>query len=260
MGGLFVTERYVQTVERALDILEVLASSRESFGVTEIGSRIGLHKSTVHRIIQTLCYRGYVEKEKDRERYRLGIKIIEVGNAFFNQLEVRKIAERYLESLAKTFDEVVHLVLPDNGEVVFIDHKESSQLIGMYSKVGSRGYMHCTAVGKAILSTLPEEEVRLILQKKGMPRFTQQTITDPEKLIEQLKEIRKTGIAVAAEETEVGVINIGTPIYDYSGRTIGAISISGPINRLMEKGIEKVGQEIKRVGQDISFRLGYSGR
>ncbi|MCG1024886.1 IclR family transcriptional regulator [Dehalobacter sp.] len=255
-----MTERYVQTVERALDILEVLASSIEPFGVTEIGSRIGLHKSTVHRILQTLCYRGYVEKEKDRERYRLGIKIVELGNAFFNQLEVRKIAERYLESLARTFDEVVHLVLFDNGEVVFIDHKESSQLIGMHSKVGSRGYMHSTAVGKAILSTLPEEDVRLILQKKGMPYFTQQTITDPEKLIEQLREIRKTGIAVASEENEVGIINIGTPIYDYSGRTIGAISISGPINRLKEKGIEKVGQEIKRVGQDISFRLGYSRR
>ncbi|UWG96938.1 IclR family transcriptional regulator [Dehalobacter sp. DCM] len=251
-------EGHVQTVDRALDILEVLASSEKSLGVTEIGNRVGLHKSTVHRILQTLCLRGYVEKEKDTEHYHLGIKVVDLGIVYIQKLEIRRVAESYLLSLAKSFDEVVHLVLHDNGEVVFIDHKESSQLIGMHSKEGSRGYMHSTAVGKAILSALPEEEVRYLLKLKGMPRFTQATLTDPDLLIAQLGEIRKTGIAIAAEENDFGVINIGTAIFDYTGRPIGAISVSGPINRMKEKGLERIGLEIKRAGQSISSRLGYN--
>jgi len=253
-----VTERYVQTLERALDILEVLSRAEESLGVTEIGNRIGLHKSTVHRILQTLCYRGYVEKEKDRERYRLGIKIVELGITFFNDLEIRKVAAGFLVLLAKSFDEVVHLVLPDDGEIVYIDRRESSQVISMHSKVGRRAPMHCTAVGKAILSTLPEEEVRHILKVKGMLGFTPKTIIDPDVLIEQLKDIRKSGIALEAEENEVGIFCLGTPIFDYSGRAIGAISVSGPANRIKEKGIERIGEEIKKAGQEMSAKLGYS--
>ena len=118
--------------------------------------------------------------------------------------------------------------------------------------------MHCTAVGKAILSTLPEEEVRHILKVKGMVGFTPKTITDPDVMIEQLREIRKTGIAIEAEENEVGILCLGTPIFDYSGRAIGAISVSGPANRLKEKGIERIGEEIKKAGQEMSAKLGYS--
>lgn len=253
-----MTERYVQTLERALDILEVLSRADESLGVTEIGNRIGLHKSTVHRMLQTLCYRGYVEKEKERERYRLGIKIVELGITFFNDSEIRKVAAGFLVLLAKSFDEVVHLVLPDDGEVVYIDRRESSQVISMHSKVGRRAPMHCTAVGKAILSTLPEEEVRHILKVKGMLGFTPKTIVDPDVLIEQLKDIRKSGIALEAEENEVGILCLGTPIFDYSGRAIGAISVSGPANRIKEKGIERIGEEIKKAGQEMSAKLGYS--
>lgn len=253
-----MTERYVQTLERALDILEALARSEEPLGVTEIGSRIGLHKSTVHRIIQTLCYRGYVEKEKDRERYRLGIKVVELSIKFFHDSEIRKVAASFLSQLAKSFDEVVHLVLPDDGQVVYIDKRESSQVISMHSKVGRRASMHCTAVGKSILSTLPEEEIRHILETKGMSRHTPKTITDPDVLIKQLKEIKKNGYAMEAEENEVGILCLGTPIFDYSGRAIGAISVSGPVNRMREKGIEKIGEEIKRAGIEISAKLGYS--
>lgn len=253
-----MTERYVQTLERALDILEVLAHAEEPLGVIEISNRIGLHKSTVHRILQTLCYRGYVEKEKDREPYHLGVKIIELGIRFFDDLEIRKVASSYLVLLAKSLDEVVHLVLLDNSEVVYIDKRESSQLVSMHSKVGRRAPMHCTAVGKAILSTLPEEEVRHILNTKGMARFTHKTITDPDRLIEQLNKIKKCGYAMEAEENEVGILCLGAPLFDFSGRAIAAISISGPINRMREKGIDGIGKELKLAAQEISRKMGYS--
>lgn len=253
-----MAEKYVQTLERSLDILEVLAHTEEPLGVTEIGNRISLHKSTVHRILQTLCYRGYVEKEKNSERYKLGIKIVELGIRFFNDLEIRKVAGPILEDLAKSLDEVVHLVLHDDGEVVYIDKRESSHVVSMRSKVGRRAPMHCTAVGKALLSTMPEEEVMRILETKGMPGFTPNTLINPAKLLENLDEIRNTQISVEFEENEIGIICLGTPVYDFSGRAIGAISVSGPAARIREKGIDHIGQELKRSGEIISAKLGYS--
>ncbi|MDQ7095238.1 IclR family transcriptional regulator [Desulfosporosinus sp. PR] len=253
-----MTEKYVQTLERSLDVLEVLAHAEEPLGVTEIGNRIQLHKSTVHRILQTLCYRGYVERAKENEHYQLGIKIVELGIRFFNDLEIRKVAAPVLNDLAKLLNEVVHLVLPDDGEIVYIDRAESSHVVGMHSKVGRRAPMHCTAVGKAILSTLPEEEVRHILETKGMTRYTPNTIIDPEVLLKELRSIRENKISVEKEENEIGIICLGTPVFDYSGRAIGAISVSGPASRIQEKGLERIGQEMKKAGEEVSSKLGFN--
>lgn len=248
----------MQTLERSLDVLEILAQADEPLGVTDIGSRISLHKSTVHRILQTLCHRGYVEKKKDNERYHLGIKIIELGIRFFNDLEIRKVAAPILSDLVKVLDEVVHLVLPDEGEIVYIDRAESSQVVSMHSKVGRRAPMHCTAVGKALLSTMPEEEVRHILERKGMTSYTPHTITDADNLLVELKTIKATKISVETQENEIGVICLGTPIFDYSGQAIGAISVSGPASRIEEKGIARIGEEMKKSGERISANLGYN--
>ncbi|KJR47811.1 Transcriptional regulator, IclR family [Desulfosporosinus sp. I2] len=252
-----MSEKYVQTLERSLDVLEVLAQAEEPLGVTEIGNRISLHKSTVHRILQTLCHRGYVEKKKDHERYQLGIKIIELGIRFFNDLEIRKVAAPVLSDLVKVLDEVAHLVLPDEGEIVYIDRAESSQVVSMHSKVGRRAPMHCTAVGKALLSTMPEEEVRHILEQKGMTSYTPNTITDIDTLLVELRQIKATKISIEKEENEIGIICLGTPIFDYSGQAIGAISVSGPASRIQEKGITRIGEEMKKSGERISANLGF---
>lgn len=252
-----MAEKYVQTLDRSLDVLEVLAQAEEALGVTEIGNRISLHKSTVHRILHTLCHRGYVERVKDNERYQLGIKIVELGMRFLNDLEIRKVASPVLNDLAKLLDEVVHLVLPDEGEVVYIDKAESSHVVSMHSKVGRRAPMHCTAVGKALLSTLPEEEVRHILEIKGMTRYTPNTIVEPDALMVYLREVKISKISVEIEENEIGIICLGTPVFDYSGRAIGAISVSGPAERIKEKGIERIGQEMKKAGEVISAHMGF---
>lgn len=253
-----MAEKYVQTLDRSLDVLEVLAQAEEALGVTEIGNRISLHKSTVHRILHTLCHRGYVERVRDNERYQLGIKTVELGIRFFNDLEIRKVAAPILNDLAKLLDEVVHLVLPDEGEVVYIDKAESSHLVSMHSKVGRRAPMHCTAVGKALLSTLSEEEVRHILERKGMTGYTPNTIVEPDVLMAYLREIKASKISVEIEENEIGIICLGTPVFDYSGRAIGAISVSGPAERIKEKGIERIGQEMKKSGEEISAHMGFN--
>lgn len=253
-----MSEKNVQTLERSLDVLEVLSQADEALGVTEIGNRVGLHKSTVHRILQTLAYRGYVEKEKDRDRYHLGIKIVELGIKFFDDLQIRKVAEPFLAELAKTFDEVVHLVLYDEGEIVYLDKMESSQVISMRSRVGRRALMHCTAVGKAILASLSETEVRHIMATKGMPKLTQKTIITIDDMLKELIEIKRTKIAKDDEENEMGIICLGTPVLDYSGRAIGGVSVSGPANRMEEKGLDKIGAELRKVGEEISAKLGFN--
>lgn len=252
-----MVEKYVQTLDRSLDVLEALAQAEEALGVTEIGNRISLHKSTVYRILHTLCHRGYVERVRDSERYQLGIKVVELGTRFFNDLEIRKVASPVLNDLAKLLNEVVHLVLPDEGEVVYIDKAESSHLVSMHSKVGRRAPMHCTAVGKALLSTLPEEEVRRILELKGMTRYTPNTIVEPDALIVYLREIKASKISVESEENEIGIICLGTPVFDFSGRAIGAISVSGPAARIKEKGLERIGLEMKKSGEEISAHMGF---
>ena len=253
-----MAEKYVQTLGRSLDVLEVLAQAEHALGVTEIGNLISLHKSTVYRILHTLCHRGYVERVKDNERYQLGIKIVELGMRFLNDLEIRKVASPVLNDLAKLLNEVVHLVLPDEGQVVYIDSAESSHIVGMHSKVGRRAPMHCTAVGKALLSTLPEEEVRHILEIKGMTRYTPNTIVEPDVLMNYLREIKSSKISIEIEENEIGIICMGTPVFDYTGRAIGAISVSGPSERIKDKGIERLGQEMKKAGAEISGLMGYN--
>lgn len=252
-----MAEKYVQTLDRSLDVLEVLAHAEEALGVTEIGNRISLHKSTVHRILHTLCHRGYVERVRDNERYQLGIKTVELGIRFLNDMELRKVASPVLNNLAKLLNEVVHLVISDEGEVVYIDKAESSHVVSMHSKVGRRAPMHCTAVGKALLSTLPEEEVRHILEIKGMTRYTPNTIVEPDVLLVYLREVKTSKISVEIEENEIGIVCLGTPVFDYSGRAIGAISVSGPAERIKEKGIERIGQEMKQSGEEISALMGF---
>ena len=252
-----MAEKQVQTLERSLDILEVLAAADSSLGVTEIGNRINLHKSTVHRIIGTLCYRGYVEKERESDRYHLGFKIMELGIRCVNDLEVRTVAEPFLVDLVNLFDETVHLVLFDKGQIIYIDKKESSQLAGMRSQVGRRAPMHCTSVGKAILAHMPKEEVLKIIKEHGLPKFTQKTITTPEGLFKELEIVKKSKIGRDDEENEMGIICLGTPIFHYSGRVIGGVSISGPSIRMLEKGLDKISEALKDAGIQISKRIGY---
>ncbi len=251
-----MTENRVQTLDRSLDILEELAKSKSPLGVTEIGKRVGLSKSTVHRILQTLCWRGYIEKNE--EHYCLGLKIVELGSTLLNDLDIRKIAGPILEQAATTLEEAVHLVLYDSGEVVYIDTKGSSQkIINMYSKVGRRAPIHATAVGKAMLSFLPENKLEEIISKKGLYKITEKTITNKEEFLRHLGQVRKEKVAYDDEENEVGIYCIGTPVFDYSGNIIGGVSVSGPATRIKEKGLKETAAIVKKIGEEVSTRMGF---
>lgn len=202
-----------------------------------------------------LCKRsaGAATYSREGENYRLGLKVVELASVLLNDLDIRKLAEPILLSTAAILGEAAHLVLLDEGEAIYIDTKASSQkIINIYSKVGRRAPVHATAVGKAMLAFLPEEEARAILFRKGLPRLTSTTITNLEELMAQLKEIRKTKIAHDVEENELGIYCVGTPVFNYSGKLAGGISVSGPANRMKEKDLEYLASIVKKTGEELS--------
>lgn len=247
----------IQVLERAISILEFLGDNPKGVGVSELSRQLNLPKSTVHRILDTLLQNGYVEKNIDNDRYKLGLKIVELSNKILSNMELRNEARPYLEELMNYANEVVHLCVLRDGEMVYIDKVECPNPIRLYSQIGRRIPVHCTAVGKATLAFLPQEEAIRILKEKGMPRRTQNTITDLQTLLNQLEETRQLGYAVDDIENEEGVRCIAAPIFDYRGRVTAAISISGPDYRVTKERIPELAEKLKETARKISERLGY---
>ncbi|ABY95602.1 MULTISPECIES: IclR family transcriptional regulator [Thermoanaerobacter] len=249
----------VQSLERALKILEVLGKNPNGLGVTELAREVDLPKSTVYRLLSTLAKWGYVEQEKENEKYKLGLKIIELSSNILNNLELREVARQYLEELMEFANEVVHLCVLRDGEIVYIDKVESHNTIQMYSQIGKRAPVHCTAVGKAILAFLPQEEAISILKTKGLPRKTPNTITSLEEMLKHLEEIRRLGYAIDNVEHEEGIRCVAAPIFDYTGQVVASVSISGPEYRVTWEKVPGLAVKVKEITKKISQRLGYSG-
>ncbi|MFA1820811.1 IclR family transcriptional regulator [Virgibacillus oceani] len=250
----------IQSVERSLIILEKLSISPKGMGITELANQLHVAKSTTHRLLTTLMNRGFVVQDEETKNYTLGMKIIELSSLMLEDMNIRSIAKNDLEELGKQINEVVHLCIQENGEVVYIDKFESDQTIRMHSRIGKRGMMHSTGVGKVILSGMTDEQVRTIITEKGMPAKTHRTITDEEILFKRLHDIRKLGYEIDDIENEEGIRCVAAPIYDFSGKVIAAFSISGPENRMQ---LERITSELVELVLDtskkISMKMGYTG-
>ncbi len=247
----------VQSVDRALSILEVLSDYGEGIGITEISTKIDLHKSTVHRLLLTLMKKGYVEQNSHTNKYKLTLKLFELGNKLIEKMDIRSIAKPYLQQLKDITNEVVHLVVREGTEIVYIDKVESENKIRMHSRIGTRSPMYCTAVGKAIMAYLHEEEIESIWTKSHIKKLTKYTITDIIEMKDTLKRVRQQGYALDEEENELGIRCIGAPIFDHRGEICGAISISGPTIRVTKEKIENFKDSIIKISSNISQELGY---
>ncbi|AGB42406.1 transcriptional regulator [Halobacteroides halobius DSM 5150] len=248
----------VKSVNRSINILEELAKYENGLGVTEIGNRLDVHKSSVHRLLSTLVYRGLVEQDQETGKYKLGLKLFELGSRIFNDLEVREYAKPYIEELVRKTNETVHLVTLDQGEVLYIDKVKSPETITMASQIGARGPIHCTGVGKAMAAYLAETEVDKIIKKKGMPKQTENTITDPREFKEHLDLVKERGYAIDEIENEAGIRCIAAPIFDYDGDVVAAVSVSGPTMRVTKERISELAKQVRETGLQISYRLGYN--
>lgn len=251
----------VQSIERALTILNKLSEYPNGLQVTRLSEQVGLTKSTVHRLLTTLSNMNYVVKDEETDKYKLGLQILFLSRNLLNNNDVITVAKPYLEKLSLEVNETVHLCIENLGEIVYIDKIDSNQAVRMFSRIGSRAPMYCTAVGKVLLSGMDQEKVDSILSKTEFIAKTPTTITSKEQLLEEVEKIKIEGYALDNSENEEVLRCIAAPIYDHKGKIIASFSISGPNNRVtMDLINETLIEKMKHYSMAISRNLGYMGR
>ncbi|MFF2889116.1 IclR family transcriptional regulator [Paenibacillus sp. NPDC057967] len=244
------------SVERALILLELLANCKSSISLAEIVQKVELPKSTVHRILETLRLRGYVEWEPNTEKYALGLKLIEIGVTGLINIEIVDAAAPYLREISTMTGETAFLAVYNEGEIVYLYKVEGTNSIRTSAQLGSRRPLHSTGLGKAIASTFSMEELDRILEDKGMEGKTINTITDRQLFHEEMSRTRLRGWATDNEEGEIGLSCYAVPIFNYSGRVVGAISCAGPTNQV-QSSKEIILSKVVESGEQISRRMGY---
>ncbi len=250
----------VQAVDRTLAILETLAAHRNSVPLSVLAREVGLNVSTVHRLLHTLMGRGFVQQEAESGRYRLGLKIFELGTAALSALDVRQMGRPLLEEIVRTCNESANLVVLDQDEVVYVDQVESSRQVKMIAKIGGRAPVYCTGAGKAILAHLPPADRDRLLEHVTLQRRTARTIVDPEDLRRELAGIARRGYSLDLEEMEEGVRCVAAPVWNSFGRVVAAVSVSGPSSRLTDEYLEaKLIPTVRSAALQLSRRLGFAG-
>ncbi|MGB3903673.1 MAG: IclR family transcriptional regulator [Anaerolineae bacterium] len=257
------SNRYrVRAVDRALDLLATFSISEPEFTLTELASRRGLSPSTTYRLLVTLESHGYIERSNQTGGYSLGVACLDLGNVFLSQLDLREQALRVMEALREECKETVHLGILDGSrmEVIYLEKLEGLLPVAMRgSRVGGRVPAHCTALGKCMLAYLAEGVVRDFYTREGLPSHTPNTITDLNELLRELKETSRKGLAIDDIEHEVSVRCVAAPVWNHKKAVVGAISVSGPANRMSKERCLELGPLIRDTVLEVSRRMGYRG-
>jgi IclR family acetate operon transcriptional repressor len=229
--GARVRRGSVQSVDRALALIEVLAGSASGMPLTELTQRASLNISTGHHLLATLIKWGYVARTNGR-RYALGARGLHLAQAFLKQVDLPRRAQPHAERISEETGETVRLAVLQGDAVTTLLTREGRHAVRVDAGgVGYHGAAHATALGKAMLAWLPEHEIKRILSVRGMAAFTPNTITDPDLMIEELRLVRRNGHAVDREEFQPGVVCVGAAIRNHLGAVVGAISASAPTLR-----------------------------
>jgi DNA-binding IclR family transcriptional regulator len=247
----------VQSVERALSILEILARSGEA-GVTGIAGEIGVHKSTAFRLVSTLEQGGLVEQSEDRGKYRLGMGILRLAGATTARLDVVQEARPICRRLASTTGETVNIAVLSDRAALYLDQVAGASSLQPHNWVGQHIPLHATSNGKVLLSGLSDDELTRTLG--ALPAYTDATIVNAKQLRQQLDEVRTLGYAKAVDELEVGLTAVAAPIRNAHGDVIAALSVSGPTFRLDGARIGTVLPALLEAAGEVSHRLGWNGR
>ncbi len=240
-------------VRRALSILSVFRYSDPVLGVSEISRRLGLPKTTVHRLVTTLVTEGFVERTSGG-RYRLTLRLYEMGQEAVQSHGLRQIGHDPLERLHTQTGETTHLAVLSGPDVVYVDRFESTQLMPLFTRVGRRLGAHATSSGKCLLAFGTPKDLEIVL-KAGLPRLGPRTITTKTGLEQALSLTRKNGYAVSMDESSPGVASVGAPVFDRNGATVAAVSVAGPIIRMSPAAIEPMVRMVVRTAAEVSRGL-----
>ena len=248
----------VQVLDRASDILSVLADRQGECSLVDICSALNLHKSTIHRLLMVLEHHRFVERDPETSRFRLGVRLFELGSRAVAVVDLRRCCRPYVSRVQQETSETTHFCLFDNGELLYIEKMEPERSVRMACSIGARAPAYCTAVGKSILAELSDAEVDAVVRRSGLKRVTPNTITSIQALRAELRAVRMRGYAIDDEEKEEGLRCVGAAVHDHSGRAIAAISVSGPAFRMNCSKIAQIAKAVVSAAQSISRELGYA--
>ncbi|MEV6302878.1 IclR family transcriptional regulator [Actinoplanes sp. NPDC051861] len=245
----------VQSVDRALSILEILARRRGA-GVTEIGKELGVHKSTAFRLLAALESRGFVEQAQDRGTYRLGLGVVRLAGAVAAQLDLSRQGHDACDRLAADMGETVNIAILDSNRAVNITQSRGAASISSHNWVGRQTPLHATSSGKVLLAFAPAA-VRAAVLAEPLDRFTGATLTGEAELNAELDVIRESGWAFTAEEYEVGLNAVAAPIRGADGAVVAALSVSGPAYRLDREAFPEIAKRVIAAAGEVSARMGF---
>jgi len=230
----------IKSLQRALKVLEVFNLGEPELGVTEIANHLGMNKSTVFNIIDTLEQNGYLRRNAKTSRYGLGLKLLQLSYNMYSTFDLRQNLYPYLSEISAKTGETVYLGMlsDDHAEVVYVDALLPSSRMTIRNNIGVRAPVYCTAIGKALLSALSDADIKNVLEKP-LERFTPFTIISKDMLWEELARIRKRGFAIDEMEHEYGIKCVGISINNPDRRPLCGVSISGPSLRFNQESIEK---------------------
>ncbi len=249
------------SVIKALKLLDLFVMEPE-LSLADVARKTDLSKPTAYRLLSSLEDAGFLAKVKytDQDiRYHLGLKLLELGNVVADRLELRKIALPHMQKLCQEIDEVVHLVVRDGFEAVYIEKVESKQSIRLFTRVGKRSPLHAGSGPKLLLAFLPEEERRRVLSGMSLIPVTSQTITNKSELQSDIERIWKNGFAISDGEQDLDTIGISFPIRDFNGHVIAALGVTGLKYRFTGEGKAVVQEKTKETAACISMDLGFVG-
>ena len=248
----------VQSVSRALDLLEVFPAHGPELGLTTIASQLNLNKATAHRLLTTLAARGYVQRSPSGHRYRLGSRVLDLGAYYESQLDVRRIALPFMLEMVEHTGDAAFLCIREGDEAVCVERVEGEHEVKIFAlRVGGRQPLHCGAAPRALLAGLDDAELQAYAARTGLPAFTPNTLSTLEELRADARRTREQGYALSDEDVTLGIAAIGAPIRDHSGQIIASISLSGLVTRFGPERIAGLTEIVMSSAARFSHQMGF---
>lgn len=249
----------MNSIEKSIQILNYLSNAERSVGITELSSKLSFPKSTVHRILNILLNYSIVNKDKETSKYRLGLRILEYSNSFYNSFDFRQIAKPFLKKVCLETGLTTFLTAWYNDRSICIDSIAPSQNANthLFVEIGKEMPFHSAASAKILLAHQPPDDIKRIINVKSLQKYTPRTIVNLKKLEESLLEIRRKGFAICDEELEEGIKAVAAPIKDINRKTIASITITGLFKRISSSNIDELTDIVVNSAKEISKKIGY---
>jgi IclR family acetate operon transcriptional repressor len=245
----------VQSVDRALQIIETLAEDDEGYRLTDLAIRTGLSPSTAHRLLTTLENRRFVQFDREASKWHIGAQSFVVGSTFMHRRNFAAQALPYLRKLRDRTRETANLAIVDDESIIVVSRIESREVMRSLTKVGGRVAMSVSGIGKAVLATYSDADVTAIIRREGMPRLTEKSIVRPGELFKELQIVRRQGYAVDNEEARVGLRCVAAVIFNDCSEPLAAISVSGMTDRLNDGRVPEIGAIVRQVAAELTSEL-----